>query len=274
MFSAVTANVNGIRAAGRRGGIAELSAVGADVICLQEVRASDEQLTEALAGSPLADWQVAHAPSATAGRSGVAILARTPLSKIRVGVGFDEFADTGRWLEASLETSVGTVRVVSVYVHTGEADTPRQQEKYRFLDAMGTRLRQLARNAARTSSHVLVCGDLNIAHTEHDVKNWRGNLGKAGFLTAEREYLSSWTARHWVDLGRAHAGDRPGPYTWWSWRGQAFDNDTGWRIDYALATPGLAASLVAVEVNRAPSYAERWSDHASVRLNFDAPTAA
>ncbi len=269
MFSAVTSNVNGIRAAVRRGGVAALAAAGADAICLQEVRASDEQLATALAGSPFADWQIAHAPSAAAGRSGVAILSRRPLTKIRVGVGPDEFAESGRWLEASLETSVGTVRVVSVYVHTGEADTPRQQEKYRFLDAISVRLRQLARNAARTQSHVLVCGDLNIAHTEHDIKNWRGNVGKAGFLPEEREYLSGWTSRAWVDLGRAYAGDRPGPYTWWTWRGQAFDNDTGWRIDYALATPRLAATLTSVEVGRAPSYAERWSDHASVQLNFD-----
>lgn len=269
MFSAVTANVNGIRAAVRRGGIAALGAADADVICLQEVRASDEQLTTALLGSPFSDWQVAHAPSAAAGRSGVAILSRGPLTKVRVGVGPDEFAESGRWLEASLKSSLGTVRVVSVYVHTGEAETPRQEEKYRFLDAMSERLRQLARNATRTESHVLVCGDLNIAHTEHDIKNWRGNIGKAGFLPAERDYLNGWTSRSWVDLGRAHAGDRPGPYSWWSWRGQAFDNDTGWRIDYALATPRLAATLASVEVGRAASYAERWSDHASVQLTFD-----
>jgi exodeoxyribonuclease-3 len=270
MFRAVTANVNGVRAAVRRGGIAELGSVAADVICLQEVRASDSQLAAALAGSAFADWQVAHAPSSAAGRSGVAILGRGPLSRIRTGVGPEEFAESGRWLEASMDTVVGTVRLVSVYVHTGEADTPRQEEKYRFLDAMDTRLKQLARNAARTDSHVLVCGDLNIAHREQDIKNWRGNVGKAGFLDDERRYLSAWTRRQWVDLGRAHAGKRPGPYTWWSWRGQAFDNDAGWRIDYALATPGLASVLTDVQVGRASSYAARWSDHAGVTLDFEA----
>jgi exodeoxyribonuclease-3 len=122
---------------------------------------------------------------------------------------------------------------------------------------------------SRRKGHALVCGDLNVAHREVDIKNWKGNIGKAGFLEDERAYFDRWFDRHWVDLGRRLGGEGPGPYTWWSWRGQAFDNDAGWRIDYQIATPGLAGRASAVRIGRAPSYAERWSDHAPVVVDFD-----
>jgi exodeoxyribonuclease III len=155
------------------------------------------------------------------------------------------------------------VTVVSAYVHTGEADTPRQDEKYRFLDGMTRRMAELA-----SSGHALVTGDLNVAHREVDIKNWRGNRDKAGFLLPERAYLDGWLADGWVDLGREFGGEGPGPYTWWSWRGKAFDNDAGWRIDYAWATASLASRALGVTVGRAPDYASRWSDHAPVIVDF------
>jgi exodeoxyribonuclease-3 len=159
---------------------------------------------------------------------------------------------------------------VSVYVHTGDSDdVQRQAEKYRFLDAVTARMKTLASRARRTGREAFVAGDINIAHHEVDLKNWKGNIGKAGFLEDERAYLDRWLARGaWVDLGRTHGGGGPGPYTWWSWRGKAFDTDAGWRIDYAFATPGLAARCTGVVVGRAPTYAERWSDHAPVLATF------
>ncbi len=112
-------------------------------------------------------------------------------------------------------------------------------------------------------------GDLNIAHREVDIKNWRGNRKAAGFLPEERAYLDTWFEEQgWRDLGREHGGEGPGPYTWWSWRGQAFDNDSGWRIDYQLATAPLAARAVRASVGRAASYGERWSDHAPVLVEY------
>lgn len=269
MFSVVSANVNGIRAAARRDNLDWLKASGADVLCLQEVRAPDDVLVKILADSGLGHWDVVHAQAAAAGRSGVAILARTPLQAKRVGIGAKEFADSGRWVEATVESVHGPVTLVSTYVHTGEAGTDRQDEKYRFLDAMTKRMRQLRVASKKVGGHVVVCGDLNVAHTSRDIKNWRGNRGKAGFLEEEQEYLSKWFVKDWVDLGRAHAGDVDGPYTWWSWRGQAFDNDSGWRIDYLLATPELAGALTSFEVGRAPTYAQRWSDHAPVVATFE-----
>ncbi|MFN8172320.1 MAG: exodeoxyribonuclease III [Candidatus Nanopelagicales bacterium] len=264
----VTANLNGVRAALRRGGLAWLAQSEADVLCLQEVRATHEQLHEALADGGIHGWYVAHSPAPQLGRAGVAVLTREQPTAVRERCGVTALEGQGRWIEVDVPSAVGPVTVVSVYVHTGEADTPRQVEKYAFLDAMDARMETLRRSAARRKGHAIVCGDLNVAHREVDIKNWKGNRGKAGFLEDERAHFDTWLARHWVDLGRAHGGEGPGPYTWWSWRGQAFDVDTGWRIDYLLATTGLAGRCRAVTIGRAASYAERWSDHAPVMADF------
>lgn len=253
-------NVNGIRAAVRRGGAQWMVDNPHDVVLLQEVRASTDQLTTALAEVDLP--HVAHAPSDQAGRAGVAVVATAPLRDIVTGLP-GGFESAGRWVEATVDTAVGPVTCVSVYVHTGQEDSPKQDEKYRFLDAMTERLAHLQQR-----SRVLVAGDFNIAHTERDIKNAKGNRGKAGFLETEREYLTRWLDTGWIDVGRTHAGDIDGPYTWWTWRGQAFDRDVGWRIDYMFTTPTLAAEMTSYDVGRAPSYAERWSDHAPVSARF------
>lgn len=247
----VSANVNGIRAAVRRGGLDWLVGQCADVICLQEVRATDELLAGAL-GDAFDGWHVAHRPSGVrTGHAGVAILSRQPM---QVTGDLGEADDQGRWLAVR----VRDIDIASVYVHTGQADTPAQDDKDRFLAAMGKWMEQRDR--------AIVCGDLNVAHREADIKNWKGNLGKAGFLESERAYLDHWFGPlGWVDLGRG-AG-----YTWWSWRGKAFDNDAGWRIDSVLASPDVAAAFRSFTVGRAETYAQRWSDHAPVVAQFDLP---
>ncbi len=267
----VTANLNGVRAALRRGGLAWLAAARADVICLQEVRATHEQLHAALVDGGLGTWHVSHAPAPQLGRAGVAVLSRSQPLAVRDRLGLAGIDGQGRWIEVDLETAAGPLTVASVYVHTGEADTARQVDKYAFLADMDRRMESLRRSAARRSGHAVVCGDLNVAHREVDIKNWKGNRDKAGFLPDERAHLDTWLARHWRDLGREHGGAGPGPYTWWSWRGQAFDNDAGWRIDYVLATTGLAPKCRSVEIGRAPTYAQRWSDHAPVTATFALP---
>ncbi len=234
-------------------------------LALQEVRADDDQLRDALSGSVFETWQVAHAPSGAKGRAGVAVLTparRQGRAHRRVG---DEFAGQGRWVEADVAVDGEVVTVASAYVHTGQAGTPRQDEKYRFLDAVGERLAAWAADGRPA----VLTGDLNIAHTLDDLKNWKGNRGKAGFLPDEQAVLDRWAAEHGlVDVHRALHGPGPGPYTWWSWRGQAFDNDSGWRIDYQLATAPLAARAVWARVGRAETYAERWSDHAPVLVEY------
>lgn len=252
----VSANVNGIRASVRRGGLDWLAAQDSDVITLQEVRASEAQLTAALHGSAFASWHLAHAPAAAAGRAGVAVLTKHEL--LETSCGLPGFEDAGRWVEATVSVAGAPVTVVSAYVHTGEAGTSKQDEKFAFLEAMGERMAQLVDRDA------VITGDFNICHTARDLKNWKGNRGKAGFLPEEQKYLTSWFEAGWVDVVRAQAGDVDGPYTWWSWRGKAFDNDSGWRIDYVVDSPSLAARAERFTVGRAASYDQRWSDHAAV----------
>lgn len=258
-----TVNVNGVRAAARKGLHDWLEQSGADVVALQEVRAPDAILRETIPEG----WYLAHDESAIAGRAGAAIAARVELEDVVIGLaGTDDFAGhTGRWVEATVSGPGGPVRVVSVYVHSGVAGTPKMDAKYAFLDAMGSRLAALATGYELA----VVMGDINIAHTPRDLKNWKGNLKTAGFLPEERAHVDRWLASGWVDTHRSIAGDVDGPYTWWSQRGKAFDTDTGWRLDYQFATPDIAARARRARVDRAPSWDTRWSDHAPLVIDYD-----
>ena len=261
-----TVNVNGIRAAVKQrslenpGLLPWFKETLADVVCLPETRADDEQLADALAPVLADGWHLASAAPHVKGRNGVAVLSRAPFGDVRIGCGAPEFASHGRYLEVD----TADLTVASVYFPTGEADTDRQREKERFMDAVAARMAVLL----QSGRDAVLCGDWNIAHTENDIKNWRGNLKKAGFLPQERQWLTDLLATGWVDVVRqAHPGV-PGPYAWWSWRGKAFDNDAGWRIDYQLATPGLAARVASARTERPAAYALRWSDHCPVTVAY------
>ena len=261
-----TINVNGIRAAVRErstdnlGLLAWLKETRADVVCLQETRADDAQLADALAPAIADGWHLAAADPHIKGRNGVAVLARTRFDEVRIGCGADEFAAHARYLEVD----TAGLTVASVYFPTGEAETDRQLEKERFMAAVAARMAQLL----ATGRDAVLCGDWNIAHTENDIKNWRGNIKKAGFLPQERQWLTDLLGAGWVDVVRQLHPDVAGPYAWWSWRGKAFDNDAGWRIDYQLASPGLAARVVSAVTERPAAYALRWSDHAPVTVEY------
>jgi exodeoxyribonuclease-3 len=255
-------NVNGLRAAVRNGMLDWVETRRPDVIALQEVRAPDE-LVAGLLGE---GWFVTHAESDAKGRAGVAVASRRPLLGERAGEGIPAFASTGRWVEADVETAGGrALTVVSCYAHTGDEASPeRMAEKLAFFDAITERLTELRADGR----HVVLTGDLNVAHQDIDLKNWKGNRGCAGCLPEERAYFDRWVEDGWVDVVRARAGDEAGPYSWWSFRGRAFDNDAGWRIDYQIATPDLAATVVDTAVDRAPTYDSRWSDHAPVVVTY------
>lgn len=266
-------NVNGVRAAYRKGMGEWLAPRDVDILAIQEVRAETDDLT-ALLG---AEWNVLHDAATAKGRAGVALASRRRAEIHRVELGPDDFDSAGRWLEADYDVDGTIVTVVSTYVNSGEADTPKQVEKYKFLDAMVERLPQLAAHNPLS----VIMGDLNVGHRTLDIKNWKGNVKRAGFLPQERAYFdrilgaegepdyNAGAGLGWIDLGRRFSGEVAGPYTWWSNRGQAFDTDTGWRIDYQLATPALAAKARSYTVDRAASYDERWSDHAPVVVDYD-----
>lgn len=261
-----TINVNGIRAAVKQrspenlGLLPWLKQTTADVVCLQEVRADDEQLADALAPALADGWNLASAAPHVKGRNGVAVLSRAPFDGIRIGCGAEEFVLHGRYIE--VDTAGATV--ASLYFPTGEAETERQLEKERFMAAVGARMAELL----ASGRDAVLCGDWNIAHTENDIKNWRGNIKKAGFLPQERQWLTDLLASGWVDVVRHAHPDVAGPYAWWSWRGKAFDNDSGWRIDYQLATPAMAARVASAHTERPAAYALRWSDHAPVTVDY------
>lgn len=262
-------NVNGVRAAFRNGMSAWLREAQPDILALQEVRAETKDLvrlfTEFEAEHGGGQWHILHDVATAKGRAGVAVLSRKPSDSHRVEFGPKSFDSAGRWLEADFTIAKKKFTVVSTYVHAGEVDTPKQIEKFKFLNAMQKRMQQMIDSGER----VLVLGDLNVGHTELDIKNWKGNLKNAGFLPEEREFFDVFMHKQgWVDLGRAAHPGVPGPYTWWSNRGQAFDTDTGWRIDYHLATPALAKLAGNYKVHRAASYADRWSDHAPVVVDY------
>ncbi len=268
-------NVNGIRAATRKGMLAWLDEADVHIMALQEVRATELELRTALPG-----WTIVNDEAVAKGRAGVAVASRADSVEVRRVLGDDALDSAGRWIEVDFDVEGERIAIVSAYVPTGEADTPKQDDKWAFLDAMEHRMPRLAAE----SPLALIMGDLNVGHREFDIRNWRGNVKKAGFLPRERAYFdrffgaagetvecvdgSAGAGLGWVDIGRRFAGEVDGPYTWWSNRGKAFDNDTGWRIDYHVATPALAERVSGYRVVRAPSWDTRWSDHAPVVADY------
>jgi exodeoxyribonuclease-3 len=266
-----TVNVNGIRAAVRRGFVDWLTERQCDLVALQEVRApADLVPIEASTG-----YHFAYHPGDRAGRNGVALLSRTPPSAVREGFGNSSFDPEGRYLEADYDLCGWKLTVGSLYLPKGGRadDTPEEKQRYlrklAFMRSFRPYLTRARRQAGARGREFLVMGDFNIAGTRQDLRNWRGNQKSVGFLPEEREWLASiQSPRTLVDVVRRLRPDEDGPYSWWSWMGNAFTNDTGWRIDYHFASAALAAAAVEGGTDRASSYEERLSDHAPVVVDY------
>ena len=296
-------NVNGIRAACKQrnennpGMNAWLEETPADIVLMQEVRATPEQAEKALAPALEAGWHLALADAAAKGRAGVGILSRTPLADVEVG--FGSFSDAGRWIAATTRD----IRVASLYLPSGDTGSPKLDEKYRFLDEFQE---VLAKNAAHTNSDgspadMVIGGDWNICHRAQDLKNNKANEKKAGHLPEERAFmdhvfgafpdaepqekknLGQWqgvvdyaggepwaptTEPQWFDVARRLHPDEDGPYTWWTYRGQAFNNNAGWRIDYQAATRPMLERAQRTWVEKAPTVEQRWSDHSPLVVEY------
>jgi exodeoxyribonuclease-3 len=262
-----TFNVNGIRAATRRGFGDWLNHSDLDVVALQEMRCPPDLVpAEAVDG-----FHLAYDPGTIPGRNGVALLTRTEPLAVRTGFSNRHFDPEGRYLEVDLPG----LTVASLYLPKGgtpfedAVSEARFRRKLRFLASFRhhlTRSRRRARNAGR---EFLVLGDLNIAHTALDVNNPRAKRRSEGFLPEEREWFSGiLSPRTLTDVVRRLHPDSPGPYSWWSWRGRSWDTDAGWRIDYHLASPGLAERAISGGTERDSSYAARISDHAPVVVEY------
>lgn len=272
MTTISTINLNGIRAAAKRGLDEWLAREAPDVLLMQEVRADADTVRSVLGPS----WEVVSVPCRVRGRAGVAVAVPAAgalaLGEVRDVLDDEESdADSGRWLEADLEGASTPLTVVSAYFHSGEVGSPRQVAKMAHLPRIGTRMTQLLERAGHPGGRqALVAGDFNIVRSRADIKNWTPNHNRrAGVLDGEIAFLDAWAGQGWRDVTRDLAGDVQGPYTWWSWRGKAFDNDAGWRIDYQYATPALAQLARGLRIDRAASWDSRFSDHAPLSIDYD-----
>ena len=256
----ITLNVNGLRAAERKGFSRWLArAEPWDVVCVQEIKCHEADVPRTLR-APRKSHATFHAAERK-GYSGVAVYSKLPHVST-AGFGADEFDREGRFLEADF----GALSIISIYLPSGSSGPHRQASKYRFLDVFLPHLVRLV-NSGR---EVILCGDWNIAHQPIDLRNWRSNQKNSGFLPDERAWLSRvFDELGFVDVFRK-VDARPEQYTWWSNRGQAWAKNVGWRIDYQIATPRIAATAHAVSIYKN----RRFSDHAPLTIDYEFDLAA
>ncbi len=253
----ITLNVNGVRSAAKKGLFRWLAAQRPDIVCLQEMKCQEADLDAKLHGLRL--YQACHAFAQKKGYSGVALYSRKAPGEVKRGFESREFDAEGRYVEARF----GKLSVVSLYMPSGSAGPHRQASKFRFLKEFVLHLQRL-----KARKHeVILCGDWNIAHKEIDLRNWRSNRKNSGFLPEERAWLTRvFDELGFVDVFR-RINAKPDQYTWWSNRGQAWAKNVGWRIDYQIATPGIAATAHKESIYKK----KRFSDHAPLTIEYDHP---
>lgn len=253
----ISLNLNGIRSAASKGVFAWLPEQDADIVCVQELKAQAADLSAEMLNPPGHFGYFHYAEKK--GYSGVGLYARRQPEVIVEGLGITDIDAEGRYLEARF----GDLSVVSLYLPSGSSGEHRQAAKFTFMERFLPHLRA----QAESGREIILCGDWNIAHTEKDLKNWKSNQKNSGFLPEERAWMSEVLDRlGWVDVYRRLYPDAEGEgYTWWSNRGQAWAKNVGWRIDYQLATPGIAATARAARVHKDT----RFSDHAPLIVDYD-----
>lgn len=257
----ITFNANGIRAAQRKGFFDWLAAQNADVVCIQELKAQPHQLTGDDIFWPAGFHCFYEGATNRKGYSGVAIYSKREPDDIIRGMGAAEFDAEGRYIEAQFKTSLGNLNIASLYAPSGSSGDHRQDAKERYLEYFP----KVLKDRVNAPGDYLVCGDWNIAHKAIDLKNWKNNQKNSGFLPHEREWMDRLFGE-WglVDVFR-ELNPNEDEFTWWSQRGRAWDNNVGWRIDYQVATPQLAAKARAESVYRDT----RLSDHAPLTIDYD-----
>lgn len=254
MLKVITANLNGIRSAARKGFFAWLQKENADVICIQELKAQAEDLTNP--GLALEGYHAHFHCAEKKGYSGVGIYSRLQPKKVITGLGWPTADLEGRYVAVDL----GKLWVASLYLPSGTSSDERQTVKYDFLD----RFERVLQDIQQQGKDWIICGDWNIAHKQIDLKNWRGNQKNSGFLPAERAWLDKvFGELQFVDAFR-EVNQEPEQYTWWSNRGQAWAKNVGWRIDYQVVTPGLRPAIQSASIYKD----ERFSDHAPLSMNY------
>ena len=257
MLRVITLNLNGIRSAAGKGVFRWLARQRADVFCVQELKAQAKDMTAGLLAP--AGFRGYFHFAGKKGYSGVALYCRREPDRVLEGLGIREFDAEGRYLRADF----GKLSVISIYQPSGSSGPERQRMKFRFMDCFYPHLKKLIADGRE----FILCGDWNIAHQEIDLKNWRGNRKNSGFLPEERQWLTQvFDELGWVDVFR-RIDPRAEQYTWWSNRGRAWAKNVGWRIDYQIATPGVAARARKVKIYKD----QRFSDHAPLTIDYEYP---
>ncbi len=251
----ISANLNGIRAAHKKGFFTWLSRQRADVVCIQETKAQVHQLTEHML-EPNGFYGYFH-DAEKKGYSGVAVFTRRQPDNIRIGLDLPEFDAEGRYIQADF----GDLSIASLYLPSGSSSEIRQEAKFRFMDQFTPIMQEMI----GSGREFILCGDWNIVHKEIDIKNWKSNQKNSGCLPEERAWLTKlFDELGWVDVFRV-VNQKPDQYTWWSNRGQARAKNVGWRIDYQIATPGIAKAATKDRI-----YKDKWfSDHAPLIIDYD-----
>ncbi len=283
----ISLNLNGIRSAYNKGLLEWLGKQNADILCVQELKAQAGDMTAEML-APLGYHGYFHYAEKK-GYSGVGIYSKRKPDNVIVGLGIAEFDAEGRYIEAQF----GNLSVVSLYLPSGSSGDERQAVKFKFMEAFMPHLRQMigdspasvggasrllpqtAGSASNVSQphlvalkqsgrEIIICGDWNIAHTQKDIKNWRGNQKNSGFLPEERAWLTElFNEVGFVDVFRKLHPELEA-YTWWSNRGQAWTKDVGWRIDYQIATPAVAGKALSTGIYKE----QRFSDHAPLMVDY------
>lgn len=251
----MTFNCNGVRAAARKGFFDWLETVDVDVVCLQETKAQEHQLTDPMFRPER--FHCHYYDAEKKGYAGTALFSLAEPARVKSGLGFP-LADTeGRYLQADYKG----ISIASLYLPSGSAGPERQARKVVFMDEYMAIMKKMRRDRRE----YIICGDWNICHKEIDLKNWKANQKNSGFLPEERQWLDQlYDEVGYVDAFRV-VNQQPDQYSWWSNRGQARAKNVGWRLDYHVITPGLEDKVVAAEIYTA----QNFSDHAPVILEYD-----
>lgn len=251
----ITANVNGIRAAARKGFFDWLPKQCADMVCIQETKAQIHQLGDDVFCPE--SYHCYYHDAEKKGYSGVALYSRHEPDEVIIGMGDNEFDAEGRYIEGRF----GNLSVVSLYMPSGSSSELRQQVKYRCMDFMMEQLQTMK----ASGRDYIICGDWNIAHKKEDIRNWKGNQKNSGFLPEERAWLDKlFDEEGFIDAFR-ELEQPEHQYTWWSNRGQAWANNVGWRIDYHVLTPAMKGKVLSTSIYKE----ERFSDHAPLIIDYD-----
>ena len=250
----ISVNTNGIRAAARKGFFDWLKIIDADVICIQETKAQEGQLIDPVF-SPEGYHSYFH-DAEKKGYSGVAVYCKKKPQNVQFGIGWDDMDSEGRYLQVDFAKT----SVISLYLPSGSSKEERQDFKYELMYRMTPKLKEMLDH----DREYVICGDWNIAHKVIDIKNAKANEKNSGFLPEERAWMDEiFDDLGWVDAFRV-VNQESHQYTWWSNRGQAWANNTGWRIDYQVITPGLKKRVKAVDIYKD----ERFSDHAPLIVDY------